>query len=317
MEKWKNGGQTVIWNGDIPIPIGFEYKEGEKNEGYVIIDKRNGNEFVWVPVPDINEMVILNGVSTGNHAGKLYATDVGNIFDSGLTGQTYTAGTGLREPDIVIGTGEEYDAVQDNREIATGISGISLTEYKQYLQDNFNAMVKSVNTYKGFYIGRYDTTGTTTTPTIKKGEPVIIEETWYSLYKMEREMYEGRVSVKSSMIWSCQWDHVMRIVETLGYDVKSSRTWGNYSNSLSPANVSGAGSLQAAGYSEFWKAYNIYDLAGNVQKYTMEASPTSRRMRRTGGVHESGSAWPASSRAETGPSAAAVNRGSRVQLYIK
>lgn len=37
------------------VPIEFKYLEGKVNSGYVIKDKVNGNEFVWVPVKDISD----------------------------------------------------------------------------------------------------------------------------------------------------------------------------------------------------------------------------------------------------------------------
>lgn len=40
--------------GDPKVPEGFKHIEGTVEEGYVIQDKSNGNEFVWVPV-DVND----------------------------------------------------------------------------------------------------------------------------------------------------------------------------------------------------------------------------------------------------------------------
>lgn len=52
--------------GIIPVPPTFEYVEGESSTGAVIADE-NGNEFVWVPVENINnyqrQMFIHNGES--------------------------------------------------------------------------------------------------------------------------------------------------------------------------------------------------------------------------------------------------------------
>ena len=50
-----------------------------------------------------------------------------------------------------------------------------------------------------------------------------------------------------------------------------SRYYGNYYNSLAPANEN-SGTKRTAGFSENWKTKNIYDLAGNVWEWTSEAS---------------------------------------------
>ena len=34
---------------EVPIPKGFVYKEGTKETGLIIINKEDGNEFIWVP----------------------------------------------------------------------------------------------------------------------------------------------------------------------------------------------------------------------------------------------------------------------------
>ena len=56
------------------------------------------------------------------------------------------------------------------------------------------------------------------------------------------------------------------------------------------------GSKQVTGFSEYWKANNIYDLAGNCYEWTQEASNTSRRAVRGGGCSYDGSSFTASSR---------------------
>ena len=47
------------------------------------------------------------------------------------------------------------------------------------------------------------------------------------------------------------------------YDLTNSTTYGNYSNSASPANITGAGSLQKTGYSEYWKTKNSWGVGSH------------------------------------------------------
>ncbi len=56
------------------------------------------------------------------------------------------------------------------------------------------------------------------------------------------------------------------------------------------------GSKQATGYSEYWKANNIYDLAGNCWEWTQEAYDTDSRASRGGVYYKDSSSCPASGR---------------------
>ena len=87
-------------------------------------------------------------------------------------------------------------------------------------------------------------------------------------------------NVKSTMIYGIQWDAVCSWLEQSGFDINDSSSWGNYEDSSGNADIDGAGSKQDTGFSEYWKANNIYDLAGNCWEWTQEASSTSSRVLR-------------------------------------
>lgn len=81
------------------------------------------------------------------------------------------------------------------------------------------------------------------------------------------------------MIYGNQWDRVMNWLEETGAKTQEevyqdSSSWGNYSNyntSNPEHQVDGAGEdILPSGTSEYWKANNIYDLAGNANEYTQE-----------------------------------------------
>ena len=109
------------------------------------------------------------------------------------------------------------------------------------------------------------------------------------------------------MIWGCQWDVACNFIANKG-DKKSitdSSSWGNYKNSTGNAAVTVTengtetkkyGSKQNTGYSEYWKANNIYDLAGNCLELTQEAYVTFGRAGRGGYYDRSGYSYPASCR---------------------
>ena len=92
-------------------------------------------------------------------------------------------------------------------------------------------------------------------------------------------------NVKTSMIWGSLWDQTLNWLVISGNkeysDFEDSTSWGNYKNST----VSGHGSKKPTGYSDVWKANNIYDMAGNVEEWNLEAGAINYRVNR-GGVYD-------------------------------
>lgn len=172
-------------------------------------------------------------------------------------------------------------------EIKGNNNGEILKNYAQSLVDEYVANFSSIKRYGGFYIGRYELTGTIEEPTVKRGEYVLTAETantWYGLKKACSEVVSGEdKSVQSMMIYGNEWDEVMDWLKSTRFKQepekvdKDSSSWGNYSNSTGDAAIEGAGEPQVAGYSDSWSANNIYDLAGNYYDYTQEANTATWR----------------------------------------
>ena len=156
----------------------------------------------------------------------------------------------------------------------------------------------SIEQYGGFYIGRYELTGDIENPTIAKGGTVITNQNWYNLKAAcmkivnNEEKQENEITAKTTMIYRNQWNEVCNWLSGKGYDIEDSTSWGNYSNNTEE----GAGTPQTAGYSENWKANNIYDFAGNFREWTQEAYNTGDRVYHGGLYTVSGSLNPASFR---------------------
>lgn len=85
------------------------------------------------------------------------------------------------------------------------------------------------------------------------------------------------------MIWGFQWNLACDFIFKKGEkkSIRNATTWANYKNSTGDAaikliengqEVQKYGSKQVTGYSEYWKANNIYDLAGNCTEFTQEAA---------------------------------------------
>jgi len=269
------------------------------------------DQFVWVPVEytKTNTDTDSNGTDDGFDA-VFKRTDWSNNAPTGSIAAGYT---------------EPY---------ASGYS----TEKAEY-----DAMRKSVEHYGGFYIGRYEagdgdakearstyTTGAHTVVLRKQAyiynyvgwgknmkdvtSDVSSEKGKGAVY-LSSNMYGTNASYTTHLIYGVQWDATLKWLSDK-YNVSDGRTWGNCSNSEGAAATnSGSGNMNyTTGRNEAWKAKNIYDLAGNVNEWTLEAVSTSLRVVRSGTVNSSN--CNASSRGMYEPNIPDLNLGFRPVLYI-
>ena len=119
-----------------------------------------------------------------------------------------------------------------------------------------------------------------------------------------RGMYPG----KSTLVYGVQWDAVMKWIskdDILAQYLKDSIGKGNYTSNLSPT-----------GSNPEYQIKNIYDMAGNVWEWTMEANYTNLRVRRGGDYTNSGSDFPVAHRNNSLPDNSFPSVGFRVALYV-
>ena len=246
-------------------------------------------------------------------------------------GFTYKEGT--RDTGLVIQDekGNEFVWVP-----ATGSTYVKGTSFKGVTPTGDNTLPNGITDetvdvvkYGGFYIGRYeagipeeDTSPSNETgiPVSKKGATVWTKIN-YTNSKARAESMISNKYVQTGLITGKAWDTTCNwIKDSLSSinelaSLKDSRYYGNYNNSLSPANEN-SGKIRTAGFSENWKVKNIYDLAGNVWEMTSEAY-NSGFISRGGSYGFDGSVVPVSYRSYDSVSNTSYTLGFRVRLYIK
>ena len=304
------------------VPAGFAVSqvEGENtiSNGLVVIDK-NGNEFVWIPV-EITEEERQAGVTFES---KYPRTEFLNNAPT-----------------------EEISADYSEPYANGGYEG----EYEEYQE-----MINSVTEYGGFYIGRYEAgfegneprsrqnQTTTQKVVVKKGVYVYNYVPWgnkmndIGITMGHEEIYNETIGivnlsknfakengydtnkVTSSLIYGIQWDIMLRYIADEEHNVNDSRNWGNYNNSIEmAAENSGKSNMNyTTGRNEAWKAKNIYDIAGNVWEWTMEAYYKGGRVIRGGFYFHDGSSAPAAFRGYNAPFYSGDDLGFRLTLYFK
>jgi len=316
----------------VPVPNGYVGSsvagENEIDTGYVIYEgkeavtaenietaRKTRNQYVWVPVPDASKMYGTD--SKGKKWGKLYdfsATSGDAVTGTSANGWSESNGvmrpsSYYREPDIV----KNYD--KDSTLKQYGMGSISGHKFLMDMEKEFNGMIESVEKYGGYYIGRYETGGLNGTAVVVKGDMNIASQRWYTMYQKMKKLKGNNENVETGMIWGCQWDRTLMWLIESGDKTKEqiasdSKDWGNYYyNTIEYVNSSGAtvstteggGTIIPAGASEQTKANNIYDLAGNVYDWTMEADGSSNRVYRGGVYYLTSTGKPASYRSNVNP----------------
>ena len=305
------GDDTTTIVDTVPIPDGFYYAGGSKDTGLVISDdpddeiawnaatstqpvskELEGNQFVWVPVekPDLFQR-----------------------YDGYWNN----------------GSGTTLQGVKDMcQEPASNAASWETTEYE--------AMQTSVKNNKGFYVARYEASEGTGESTgkvqSKAGAMPWVNIPWGTsmtevgnsgaVYRAQNMYNDSEHAVTSTLIYGVQWDAIMNFIDsnysngdgTCNSFVSNSTGQGNYNEGENTN--SWKNNLTSCGSSDDYRVKNIYDLAGNVFEWTMEAIPTATRVSRGGNFYDSGSDNPASSRGSVSPDVNGEYIGFRVALYL-
>ena len=303
-----NANNPVIPKGYIPINSGSATwgdgtnspDQSSVDQGLVIKDDKN-NEWVWVPVDSstLSSMCVTSADTVALSGNVEVTTNIySNSITVGKSGDLVTISRNkpstadYREPDLVASYDNNSNYYKNilNFDTSKAMANAFVSDYV--------SMVNSIKEYGGFYIGRYELSN----EGVQKGKATLTEQNWYNLYKKCTTLNASE-KVESRMIWGIQWNLTCDFISKKGDQKKitDSRSWGNYHDSTGNAAVMDGetkkyGSKQVTGYSEYWKANNIYDLAGNCWEWTRETCNTKDHANNGASCGYGGLGSPASTR---------------------
>ena len=274
------------------------------DNGLVIKDDNN-NEWVWVPVEEISKYcesvdsgVAISGSTVTTKKYTKSSIKIGREEDKTTITRGLPNSDSCREPALI-------DTTRDSDVNAKKAGFTDANDMATKMVREYETMIKSIEKYRGFYIGRYELSGTVDNPTEKTGT-TITDTDWYELYNACKKIGgSDKEGIATRMIWGCQWDATCDFISKKGEQksITDSRKWGNCHDSMDPANkgnyeqnTKGYAIKKNTGSNEAWKANNIYDIAGNCCEWTQEASSTGSRTFRGGSYGHKGSSTPASAR---------------------
>ena len=226
-------------------------------DGIVIEDTQEGtagNQFVWVPVGTIkNKDNKTNTITLGRYefdsdTGALISTTPAQVASVENCTQTVTIGGKFQE---------------------LSTSRISSSSSENTTARNLAEFISTTLANGGYYIARYEASGTTERITSKYDQTVLTSITQPNAAKAAREMY-GEVKENNELVYasdlvnSYAWDTAIIFIQTYGIGTDAS-TYASKNKSTSFAKT---------GINND-KYCNIWDMSGNALEWTTEYSPHS------------------------------------------
>ena len=250
----KENTQVTYSDGDVWIPEGFKIADDSASivQGGVVIEDKDGNQFVCVPVATI-----------ADYKRTAYSTNVAT---------------------------EETDT--ETNSIRINYSNSNSNYFTEALPEDEKT---SVDTYKGFYIGRYEagdkestegktlrsSADATKTVTIKANQaPYNYVTRTQAISLAEGFATKQGYKAKTKLVSSYAWDTTIDFLQKVNSDYGSNSEGGNYkditfsytditdASNLKKPKTENSGTLVATG--QTIPVCNIYDMGGNVWEWTTE-----------------------------------------------
>ena len=238
------GSATYTYSGDT-IPA--------VQDGIVIENGTDGNQFVWVPVGTIkNKNNTTNTITLGRYS-------------------SFTATNGVYTPAQVASVENCTQEVTINtnyKELSVFRAGNSATDStaQNATARNLEEFISTTLANGGYYIARFEASGTASKITSKYNQTVLGNITQPNAAKAAREMYgeikeNNKLVYASDLVNSYAWDTAIVFIQT--YSVKTDYASHNESNTTKAFTATGKNND---------KYCNIWDMSGNAYECTTEYS---------------------------------------------
>lgn len=224
-----------------------------------------------------------------------------HIKDNEKNDDYYSPISCYKEPDIISDNNDDYDI---DSKLVTYLSG--QTQYEllsKEMEQNFCKMIESIKKYGGFYIGRYEagrvSSSQTSEAVVRKMNTNLGNINWYNSYQACKELSKNNNNIATSLISGVLWDETLEWLQKSGAKTyeqiyEGSSSWGNYrgyyndddgsfnrlnfnyikADATEPIETEKNNGVIPSGSSDYTKANNIYDFAGNVSEWTLEVHDT-------------------------------------------
>ena len=241
------GSATYTYSGD-NIPA--------VQDGIVIENGTDGNQFVWVPVGTIkNKNNTTNTITLGRYS-------------------SFTATNGVYTPAQVASVENCTQEVTINtnyKELSVFRAGNSATDStaQNATARNLEEFISTTLANGGYYIARFEASGTASKITSKYNQTVLGNITQPNAAKVAREMY-GEVKENNELVYasdlvnSYAWDTAIIFIQTYSTETDAS-SYASQNKSTSFANTGKSND----------KYCNIFDMSGNAYEWTTEYSANS------------------------------------------
>ena len=243
------GSATYTYSGD-NIPA--------VQDGIVIENGTDGNQFVWVPVGTIkNKNNTTNTITLGRYE---FDSNTGAL-KSNTPAQVASVENCTQE--VVISNSCKELSVFRAGNTATDSTAQNATAR------NLKEFISTTLSNGGYYIARFEASGTASKITSKYNQKVLVDITQPNAAKLAREMYEevkenNELVYASDLVNSYAWDTAIVFIQT--YSGKTD--YASHNESITTKAFTATGKNND-------KYCNIFDMSGNASEWTTEYSTNS------------------------------------------